>query len=240
MSSSGGGSIQPTQNPIELVQSGQGMPVCSTANPICGFQQTIPLEEWEVLLIIIVAYYETLGQDPGQIELAVWTILNRYLADSGSYQNIGDMILKTGFYHVVPDLFAITNEMSSQQMSNMVYKAYAKYRTTKAPRYSSIITDSAVQRALSAIYAFQVGAADPTNGSKFFGHIDAYDIQKSQAWYQKAYNAMAQSQGFDALVVGFSYGEPGKYMIYSNLVEPSGVVNWWCTNQWEPFCTDYD
>jgi RHS repeat-associated protein len=182
----------------------------------------IQLVEWEIQLLILVAYYETEGQGPRQAEYAAWIILNRHAR--GDYQSFESLIM-SGEYHISlgergaanfgeVGIFAYYRERGiiGENMANMAYDWY------RVPQDYDQLIHNVYDKYIS-------GGVDPTNGAAWFNHTSAGDLNPQATADRRVamLRARADREGrSNELTVDHISGgghEP-KFMIYNNLFPP--------------------
>lgn len=231
--SSGGNTQQSQSGGSALPQQSSAMPICMSNNPLCTPNPMLSqLEEWEIKLIILVAYYETLGlggQGSDQYEAILYMIINLYLAKYADL-GVGQLVLGSTTYSVTAGLFAqwSRDTYSDEEIANLAWNHYAIEGGTY---YGASLdpTGLEVGIARSVIALYGRGGNDPTNGGLYFGHLGSRQLAQD---YADRFDALAISQGItnhstgviapnNPLVEYTAYGP--RWLVYSNYYPPCRV-----------------
>jgi RHS repeat-associated protein len=182
----------------------------------------LTLEQWEIDLITMIAYYETHGEGQEQFELVFWIILNRF-AD-GTYDSVEDLIWSNQ-YHIAfgdpddPDSKGLLGsyleanpDMINKSKKEIAIAAYNRYKTV-APRNLTTIPEWADQSARGVLTAYNSGQQDPTGGARYFAHTS--DPLQAEVWK----NSLLE-RGMGLNTAGYFIGAGGRYLVYNKLFPP--------------------
>jgi hypothetical protein len=183
-------------------------------------REPINLQEWEMQLIAMVAYFEASGV-ADQIPLVIWTIINR--VNSPAFSNSVEDLLVGTQYHISlrnPNTAGIYQHgifapykdpnrvgvLSGQALSDAAFKYYSGVD----PRLHNAMND-----VRNAINAFNSSGADPTKGAVYFAHGD-------QVWAERATSNLRRQAEIDGLSnhLSVTYRPGSSWIVLNNIYDP--------------------
>jgi hypothetical protein len=186
-------------------------------------REPINLQDWEMQLIALVAYFEASGV-ADQIPLVIWTIINR--VNSPAFSNSVEDLLVGTQYHISlrnPNadgiyqhgIFAPYKDpnrvgvLSGQALSDAAFRYYSRLHNG---------LNRAMDDVRDAINTFNSGGPDPINGAVYFAHgLD-------EAWANAARANLERQAQIDGLSSQLSVKIQGQigssWIVLNNIYDP--------------------
>lgn len=172
----------------------------------------ITLQDWEIRLLILIVQWETGDKNLNQIEAVTWTILNSQAERNGTIEGL----LRSGKYHASARLEAAASGLNPYNIEGHVPRSTLQGEAFADAAWNALYKGSTTSITVNRVIAsYNSGDADPTNGGKYFIHVE----QKWEEWYLDGIELVAAKRGLsDQLNIGSVSGD--RVLIYNNLFAP--------------------